>query len=455
MFILKLKEIMNTSFEVCPPEDTFDIVAEKISLNNRSFVIATDSNGKYKGIIKASTVLQNLLANKKVSLDKLIIPIKAVLENEDIYHLKNAKINLSIVPVIDRNNNAVGYINLKSIISNIDSENLEKIPYMQNSKTSLKYITKYTIDNYIGESKPILLLKKRILAAAKTTATVLIMGETGTGKELVAHAITSLSSRRHQPFIRINCAAIPENLLESELFGYEEGAFTGALKGGSKGKFLQANRGTIFLDEIGDMPLFLQAKILRVLQEREIERIGASYPIPIDVRIVAATHANLIELVKENKFRKDLFYRLNVIPINVPPLRHHKEDIHLLVDYFINKISDEMGIEKPIVDISFIKSLMAYEWSGNIRELLNVLQMAVSFSDGILTDKVMKEYLSMNGVDFEDSNADNDLKSLTDEVEKNKIIKAMESLGGNKIKVAKSLGISRSNLYYKMKKYNI
>jgi transcriptional regulator with PAS, ATPase and Fis domain len=272
---------------------------------------------------------------------------------------------------------------------------------------------------------------------------------------LLAHAITSLGDRRHQPFVRLNCAAIPESLLESELFGYEEGSFTGALKGGSKGKFLQANNGTMFLDEIGDMPFALQAKILRILQEREIERIGGSYPIPINVRIIAATHANLLELVKQNKFRKDLFFRLHVIPISVPSLRERKEDIPVLVNYYINQLSNEMEIEKPNVEESFIKALMEYHWPGNVRELFNVLQMVVSFWEGSLTNKALKEYFLLNEIDIESSMDKDDLKSVTDDLEKDKIIKAMRTHNGNKIKVADSLGISRSNLYYKMKKFNL
>lgn len=450
---MKIKQIMHTSFEVCSLGDAVITVVKKMIDNNRTFIAVLDLAGKYIGVIDPRALVRCLSDGSNCTIEELVIKIEAIEENSDIRDLKKIRSDAYVLPVINGSKNVVGFLNLRTIINNLDIESERMIP--SSGKNNSKYITKYNIDNILGESKQIILLKKRILAAAKTNATVLIMGETGTGKELVAHSITALSSRRHQPFVRINCAAIPSNLLESELFGYEEGAFTGALKGGSKGKFLQANNGTIFLDEIGDMPLELQAKILRVLQEREIERIGGSYPIPIDVRIIAATHANLLELVKQNKFRKDLFFRLHVIPINVPPLRERKEDIPILVEPIIEELSAEIGKETPAIEPSFIKALMDYNWIGNIRELLNVLQMVISFSEGSLTEKDLREYFILNQVDNDIKVDSDDLKSLTDEVEKDRIIKAMKSYGGNKIKVADALGISRSNLYYKMKKYNL
>ncbi|KOA18926.1 acetoin dehydrogenase operon transcriptional activator AcoR [Clostridium homopropionicum DSM 5847] len=450
---MKIKQIMHTSFEVCSLGDAVITVVKKMTDNNRTFIAALDLAGKYIGIIDPRALVRCLAEGDNCTIEGLVIRIEAIEENSDIRDIKKIRSDAYVLPVINSNKNVVGFLNLRTIINNLDIDSERMLP--ASGKNNSKYVTKYNIDNILGESKQIILLKKRILAAAKTNATVLIMGETGTGKELVAHSITALSSRRHQPFVRINCAAIPSNLLESELFGYEEGAFTGALKGGSKGKFLQANNGTIFLDEIGDMPLELQAKILRVLQEREIERIGGSYPIPIDVRIIAATHANLFELVKQNKFRQDLFFRLHVIPITVPPLRERKEDIPILIEPIIEELAGEMGKEIPSVEPSFIKALMDYNWLGNVRELLNVLQMVISFSEGSLTDKDLREYFILNQVDTKINVDKDDLKSLTDEVEKDRIIKAMKNYGGNKIKVADALGISRSNLYYKMKKYNL
>lgn len=448
---------MITIFPRCFFGDTIDDIVERVKREDLAFIVVVDENNKYKGVIESRYILEytmNNSVNRDDSIRKLVKMIQPVSQDDDIRTLKNIEEDINVIPVVNSSLNVLGYISLNSILKSIDKiNNKSNSIYLGTNKDNSKIKAKYTIDHFIGESKPILQLKKRILAAAKTKATVLVTGETGTGKELVAHAITSLGDRRHQPFVRLNCAAIPENLLESELFGYEEGAFTGALKGGNSGKFTQANHGTIFLDEIGDMPLALQAKILRVLQEREVEKIGGTCPVPIDIRVIAATHTNLIELVKQNRFRQDLFYRLHVIPINVPPLRDRKEDIPLLVGHFIQQLSDEMEMEKPIIEVSFLKALIEYHWPGNVRELLNVLQMALSFSEGRLTDDTLKEYLLLNG---KDSGIDkDDLKSVTNEVEKDKIINAMKIYGGNKIKVASALGISRSNLYYKMKKYNL
>jgi len=450
---VKIKQIMNTFFEVCSPHDRVGDILYKIMNLNTEVLIVIDSNMKYKGTINAISIIQAFLQNKEQTVMKAITPVEVINEDENISCLTSISAKTNYIPVVNRDNNVVGCINLNSLVNNINFKctnlNIKSI-----LKCNTKYSTKYSLDSFIGKSGSLNLLKKRLRAAAKSNATVLIMGETGTGKELVAHAITNLSSRRQQPFIRINCAAIPDNLLEAELFGYEEGSFTGAIKGGTKGKFLQANNGTIFLDEIGDMPLQLQAKILRVLQEKEIERIGTSYPIPIDVRIIAATHANLEELIKKKKFREDLYYRLYGIPINVPTLRERKEDIHLLVDYYIDKFCKEMNIEKPKVDLSFIMGLVNYDWPGNIRQLMNVIQMAISFSDGTITDNILHEYV-FQGEANEETKVDHGLKSIKAKVEKDRILKAIQIHGGNRIEAAKTLGISRSNLYSKIKKYNI
>ncbi|HEY8889794.1 MAG TPA: sigma 54-interacting transcriptional regulator [Clostridium sp.] len=455
---MKINQIMNKSFHTCFLDDTIGQIVNTIRDNGINFIIVTDKNDRYKGIVEFQDILP-YLSNYEMESEETILKIakgiKSIGEDEDAFEVKMIEIQTNIIPVIDSEDKAVGYINLYSLIKNIDKLTLSNEKNYLTNKSNSKYSTKYSINDFIGESKPALLLKKQILAAAKTKATILIMGETGTGKELVAHAITSLSKRRHQPFVRINCAAIPDNLLESELFGYEEGSFTGALKGGSSGKFFQANNGTIFLDEIGDMPLNLQAKILRVLQEKEIERIGGSNPIPIDVRIISATHADLPRMVSENKFRKDLFYRLHVIPIKVPPLRDRKEDIHMLVEHFIDKLSRESELDKPHVEKSFMKLLIEYDWPGNVRELVNVLEMAISFSDGVITKELIQDYIDTN---IEQDKMENDMTELranTDNIEREKIVETIDKHKGNKIKAAKELGISRSNLYYKMKKYNI
>src|ERR1700744_2776837 len=217
------------------------------------------------------------------------------------------------------------------------------------------------------------------LAASDTT--VLILGKTGTGKELVALAIHARSRRASQPFIKVNCAAIPPSLISSELFGHEKGAFTGAMRRRT-GRFESANGGTIFLDEVGDLPAEIQIALLRVLQEREIERVGSNKPIPIDVRVVAATHRDLDALVAEGKFRHDLLYRLNVVPIQMPPLRERVADIPLLVEYFIDRFGKRAGKKFGPIDKKFLKVVQAYGWPGNVRELQNIIERAVILGDG-------------------------------------------------------------------------
>lgn len=235
-----------------------------------------------------------------------------------------------------------------------------------------------SFDSIIGSSNCLEEVKVEAKKASKSTSTVLIQGESGTGKELFARAVHFNSNRAKRPFIPINCAAIPEQLLESEFFGYEDGAFTGARRGGTSGKFELANMGTIFLDEIGDMPIHLQAKLLRVLQEHVIEKVGGKESIPIDVRIIAATNKELEKKVLEGEFRQDLFYRLNVIPLNIPPLRERKEDIVILVDYLLDKCNTKLEKHINNIDNSSLEVFMNYQWPGNVRELENTIEYAVN-----------------------------------------------------------------------------
>jgi transcriptional regulator of acetoin/glycerol metabolism len=288
--------------------------------------------------------------------------------------------------------------------------------------------------------------------AARTNSTVLILGESGTGKDMVAQAIHNASSRYNKPFISINCGGIPRDLLGSELFGYEEGAFTGAKKGGSPGKFELADGGTLFLDEIGEMSLEMQVLLLRVLQEKEVVRIGGKKVIPVDVRIIAATNKNLRQEVKKGSFREDLFFRLNVMPILLPPLRERKEDIPLLVHYFVEKFSKHLNRLKPNIDSKFMERLIQYSWPGNIRELQNVLERTMNKSTHpYLTEADLPEEI------FQWSISGDTLLPLynLDELQRDSIITAIHTYNGNITKAAKSIGISRSTLYRKMKKYNI
>ena len=292
-------------------------------------------------------------------------------------------------------------------------------------------------------------IKAELPVTAETNSTVLILGESGTGKELIAAAVHDLSARTGQ-FIKINCASIPSELLESELFGYEEGAFTGARKGGKPGKFELADKGTIFLDEIGDMPMALQAKLLRVLEEKCFERIGGTKTLSVDIRFVAATNKDLSNLMAQGKFREDLFYRLNVINFEIPPLRERLEDIPILVRHFLNLLNEKYG--KNIIDVApdVMQAFLQYPWHGNIRELINVLERAVlGCTEPILSVSHLKR------LNFP-LRPDN-LKSISREVNLNRqtLVNLLLKFQGNKSQVAKALGISRVTLYKKLEEYDI
>lgn len=318
-------------------------------------------------------------------------------------------------------------------------------------------VSHYTVESIIGRSEKMEWLKSIAMKAARGAATVLIQGESGTGKELFAHSIHNGSLRRHGPFIKVNCAAVPENLLESELFGYEEGAFTGARKGGKPGKFELANGGTIFLDEIGDMTLAMQAKLLRVLQEREIERVGGTKSIKVDLRIVAATNRDLEGMVERGEFRQDLYYRLNVINLFIPALRERLEDIPQLCQMLLHKIKSQVRHSVEGVSPEVMQYFMAYKWPGNVRELENVLERAVNLMDD--ETMILPEHLppqvkrvTLGRQSGEEGAA---LTNIMEETERQAIIKALEAADGNKTKAARILGIHRSGFYQKLQKYRI
>lgn len=314
---------------------------------------------------------------------------------------------------------------------------------------------RYTFDDIIGNSTSI----KRVIEFAKQVAsspsTILITGESGTGKEVFAQAIHNLSPRHENGFIAVNCGAIPESLFESELFGYEDGAFTGAKKGGRPGKFELANGGTLFLDEIGEMPLDMQVKLLRALQEGEITRVGGEKPIPLDVRIIAATNKDLKERVEGKNFRLDLYYRLSVIPLRISPLRERAEDIPILIDYFMRTKAKKLKKPIPTLDSDTFQMLLRYEWPGNVRELENFIEKTVNLDGKILLDVSNEQefrckYLNPS---TNNNNSPIELKSLS-EIEKDAIEKAIGQCN-SMTEVAKILGISRNTLYLKCKHYGI
>jgi PAS domain S-box-containing protein len=315
--------------------------------------------------------------------------------------------------------------------------------------------TRYTFDSIIGTSQAIAILKKEALNAATNQFPVLITGDSGTGKELFAQAIHHASSRKLYPFVRINCSAIPKDLLESELFGYDKGAFTGAKAEGKPGKFEIANHGTVFLDEIGDLPLEMQPKLLRVVEEKEFERVGGTKMIRSDFRVIAATNQNLEKMLSDGRFRKDLFYRLNVIPLNIPPLRERRNDIIPLARHFMQQMAQEATLPEINMGPEAEKALKRHEWPGNVRELLNVLERTLS---SIETDTIrlvdLPFYLNRAQKKPPQKNQTS-IREVQAMAEKEAIRYALKEANHNKVRAAKILGIHRTLLYKKMKKYNI
>lgn len=392
-------------------------------------------------------------------------------------------------PVKDRSGTVCGCM-IESIFDNLGEaavfsgalkDHRKKEDVLKRSSSSGK--TKYSVDDIIGESSAILRLKEQIYIASETSATVLIEGETGTGKELVAHAIHELSARSSFPFIRVNCSAIPENLMESEFFGYEEGSFTGGAKGGKEGKFQAANHGSLFLDEINAMQLTMQPKLLRALQEKEIEKVGGTKSIAVDDRIIAASNAPLEILVDEGKFRQDLYYRLNIIHIVIPPLHEREEDVLILSRHFIDRYNRELNRNITGIAKEAEEYLLRHPWPGNVRELQNHIERAmISCRGEELTLGDFAKFGRMSGIHTaaepvgctpvragsQSAGADDRLEKMQkgqdkqdtlrgrkEETEKEAIIHALEISRGNKSKAAEYLNISRTLLYRKIKKYNL
>jgi formate hydrogenlyase transcriptional activator len=305
-------------------------------------------------------------------------------------------------------------------------------------------------EQLIGKSRALEEVLEQVQRVAPTDSTVLVQGETGTGKELIAQAVHDLSSRFGRPFIKLNCAAIPFDLLESELFGHEKGAFTGAVAQ-KVGRFELADRGTLFLDEVGDIPLGLQPKLLRVLQEQEFERLGGTRTHQVDVRLVAATHRNLVEMVKRNEFRSDLYYRLNVFPIPLPPLRERREDIPALVEHFVEIYGRRMNKQIESISPETMRALTSYHWPGNIRELQNFIERSVIVTSGDILQPPLAslasaaEVQSVGAITLEDAERDHIRKAL----EQTRWVVA----GPNG--AAARLGIKRSTLYFRMQKLGI
>ncbi len=316
----------------------------------------------------------------------------------------------------------------------------------------------YAEDEMIGNSPAIIEIKNIIKTAARTNARVFITGDSGTGKELIARAIYQMSNRSGDPFVKVNCAAIPDDLIESELFGHEMGAFTGAVSR-RMGKFEIANNGTIFLDEVCDMSLAVQAKVLRVLQEQQFERVGGNEVIDVDVRIISATNIDIKRAIEDGKFRDDLYYRLNVIPIHAPSLSERRDDIPLLLDYFMNKFSAEHGIGIKEITEEGKEFLIKYSWPGNVRELKNIVERLIIMvpKNRINLDDIKKYMESFDESEYKEPHKGpiSSLKNARQHFERDYIIKVLKMNNNNIPLTSKELGIERTNLYRKLKLYNI
>jgi transcriptional regulator with PAS, ATPase and Fis domain len=423
-------------------------------------VFTADASGTILSLNHAATKLMNI--SKDFALGKNIGEFitnwmqireqvangKKYLDEETVIHIGNRKETFSLNAYITRNQEG----DITGMVTSF--REMQRVYKLVNKYTGMN--ARYTFEDLIGESDQI----HRIIEYAKTISdspsTVLIQAESGTGKELFAQAIHNHSNRSENGFVAVNCGAIPATLIESELFGYEEGAFTGAKKGGRMGKFELANGGTLFLDEIGEMPVEMQVKLLRTIQEGYITRVGGDKVIPVDVRIIAATNRDLLEEVSKGNFRMDLYYRLSVIPVSIPPLKDRKEDIPLLIKYFLNMKSMKLHRNVPEMTNELFRQLLAYNWPGNIRELENFIEKFVNLDGNIdLAGVLFPTHGPLNIQPLPDFVLEDDPLQTLEELEKKAIIKALNKLNKNMSQVAKSLGISRNTLYQKLKKYDI
>lgn len=316
--------------------------------------------------------------------------------------------------------------------------------------------TRYTIDSIVGTSPVMSELRKEVLLASQNRYPVLVTGESGTGKELFAQAVHHSGSRKLFPFVRINCAAIPKDLLEAELFGYERGAFTGARSRGKPGKIELAHKGTLFLDEIGDLPMQMQPKLLNILEEKTFERVGGMKLRKSDFRLIAATNQDLDKMMAAGRFRKDLFYRLNVIPLNIPPLRERPEDITALSRHFIDRLSLEAGLQTIDIEKSALGALACYAWPGNVRELSNVVESVIARLDAehVIRTENLPFYIK-KGRRLRKEAPPLSIKEVTKNAERDAILLALKESGNNKSEAARRLGIHRTQLYKKLRKYGL
>jgi len=383
----------------------------------------------------------NWLHEKEIDMKVIMISAHASVENA----VKSTKLGAFdfIEKPIDRDKLLV------SVRNAVEQSNLIK----ENKKLKKELLTSETI---IGKSAAIKSILETVTKVAKTDARILITGENGTGKELIAQELHRQSARANKELVEVNCAAIPHELIESELFGHEKGSFTGAVKQ-RIGKFEQADGGNLFLDEIGDMSLQAQAKVLRAIEEGKIERVGGNAKIEVDVRVISATNKDLQEEIKKGNFREDLFHRLNVIPINIPPLRERKEDISLLIEHFSKIICEKNKFPQKVYTEAAMKVFQSFQWKGNVRELRNIIErIVIMISKNDINEKDVSMFVQSSGANIDDLfNVSNSFQEFKEKAEKAFIIKQLNANNWNISKTAEILGIQRSHLYNKLKKYEI
>lgn len=442
---------------------------EVVFENAHEPMIVTDPNGKilllnrsYREFLNVQDVIGQAVTDIIENTRMHIVGKAGVAEIADIQRIKGQNMIAHRIPIMDEGKviAVLGTVlfqdvqELASLAAMVDQLKDELIYYKKELRRRLG--ATYHFDQIVGYSQKLQELKRFSQKVAKSDSTVLITGESGTGKELFAHAIHAESKRKMGPFIRVNCAAIPDTLLESELFGYEEGAFTGAVRRGKKGKFELANHGTILLDEIGDMPLPLQAKLLRVLQEKEVERVGAVRTTPIDVRVIASTNQDMLGSIKEGKFRADLYYRLNVVSLSIPPLRERLEDLPELVSNLLGQLAQSTGVTVRVIDDEVWSALKSYSWPGNVRELRNVLERALHVTED---DVLKKEHIWLPAREETVTGASavpiRSLKEMLEKTEREAILQALREAEGNKQEAAKLLKISKSSFYEKWEKHQL
>jgi PAS domain S-box-containing protein len=456
-FYLKMDELFNLQSNV------FDNLHEAVCICDENGIVRywNKSAENLYGVTIEEIIDKNLADFFPNALNIQVLKTEKRVDNVCHEPVEGKLVAISAVPLYNSKGDLIAVVSTDRDIT--DAEKLTK--QLEYEKKKVEFLeheykkeiaSKYNFPSIIGKNKKI--IESIVIAekVASTSTSVLITGKSGTGKEVFAKSIHEASGRTGN-FVAINCSAIPESLFESELFGYVEGAFTGAIRKGKIGKFEFANGGTLFLDEIGDMPLEMQAKILRVLQDGIIYRLGSEKPVTTDTRIIAATNRDLKKLISEDKFREDLFYRLAVVQIHLPDLKDRREDIKDLCNLFLEQVSKQEDIKINDIDEKVYKILANYKWDGNIRELKNVIQrMVVLSNDGKITIDSIPEYILESASDSEDMGENqHDLERIVENVEKRTIKDVMSMVNGNKQQAAKILNIKRSTLYYKLGKYDI